>query len=608
KWLKENIPKYHEAQKNNTVSRFHASCHSKFLDKFPMRKECFPEKPEVEPLTKDEEAELDKRVADRKKQLVSWYEWNGNPLRRAETRDAALFLKALGLLQQKAEQDGQRAPQRIEMYQRLYREKIKQAVDARAAEEGATTQKQILKIRRALTKDMLDAEPPEVHAHIDSGIKKWKEDREKSAEQANEEEVRVPTAEEYQSAVLALPSVMNLALKAMSDATGWVIYAVAAGPHGSDNGNVWMQDFYVGPKNSAGHTFREAHANFDKGFHQPFSEHVYNCFPPDVRAARVVQNAIVEQEEQQAGVRIPEPIRIPESSMSPNVSTAPKEVEATVSPGIEPTANADGVHIPIDDVAASTNGSCDPAVVDNGIGSEDDDDDPLAALVAAAQPQNRDGPERTQDPAARPGRSILGHTPRSESGGVSGNMLSVQHGPVNDESSIRDAVPDLGGLERPTAPPFQLTPPANGAPSEPIEFAFARANEDLLDYATGAPTSVSNATEVGAPAVERIPNGSIDPILLGAQGIPRNPIFLASSVCDYTISGAQMAVAEVTVASRTLGNDSPSGNDAESEVATGNGHEMVQYEREQLFFEHIFIEYFRPLSSRMSAAPRSAKR
>ncbi|KAF8882376.1 hypothetical protein CPB84DRAFT_1750916 [Gymnopilus junonius] len=109
---------------------------------------------------------------------------------------------------------------------------------------------------------------------ITEEIKKFKDQQQKELE--DEEVNKAPekvvlTAEEYQRV------------------TGWVIYAVAAGPHGMDKGNIWQQEYYVRPTNEAGYTFHQAYANFNKGFYEPFSEHIHNS--PDVRASRVVQKS-----------------------------------------------------------------------------------------------------------------------------------------------------------------------------------------------------------------------------------------------------------------------------------------------------------------------------
>ncbi|KAF8954076.1 hypothetical protein BDZ97DRAFT_1761962 [Flammula alnicola] len=297
-WLRKKIADYHEAQKKKTVSRFNSACQSAWFQAWPMRNELFPDKPETEPLTTDEKAAVDSAVSERKKQLVWWFQWNGNPTRHSKTRDAARFVKALEFPEKgKSAKSTERLPQRVVVYQRLYSEKTKKAVDEAVAQEGVTTREAKLAVRRNVTQRMLAAEGPQVQKEIDEELAKWRASHEKKLlESEGDEGDGTKTADEYHNAVMALTRILPNALKACADEAGWVIYAVAAGPHALENGEIWLQDFYAGPTNAADHTFREAYPDFHKNFLQPFSNHVRNCFPPDVRASRVLKNATKDTE------------------------------------------------------------------------------------------------------------------------------------------------------------------------------------------------------------------------------------------------------------------------------------------------------------------------
>ncbi|PPQ76065.1 hypothetical protein CVT26_004584 [Gymnopilus dilepis] len=541
-WLKERIPKYQEAQKKCTVSRFHMSTQAEWFEIYPQRKICFPEKGENDTLTTEEQAILDRAEEARKTQLVHWFEWNANPVRRAETRDGSLFLKALGLNKSQMEKPTERQPQRVKAYQKLFKDKIKKAVDAEAARRGVKTQKEILGLRRSLTGTMMEAEPQEVQERIDKYIQDWKDKREKAAQEKPED--WVPTADELQSAVLALPSIMAAALKAMSDATGWVIYAVAAGPHGLDDGNIWMQDLYVGPKST-----------------------------PEVRAARVVKKAGegTQEEGSPVGVRIPAPSEVNGTTASPSpadVSLTPvsNPVASEVEAGY---TNADG---PTADASPSADASSSADCVERSRADEvhsDDEDDPLASFVAQlrgrAKQSSDSGSSKALPSAPTAESSNLGavglfnitrgsaknKTPHSDQpqGEPKNNAGDVTNDAQGDQQA--DIAPtQAGSLELTPAIPayIRLSTPEPGAPSEPIEFAFARAG---WEFRNTGPISSSPVTNVGpvssnptisteATASNVLPPSCIDPALLV---IPKEPTHVPGTP-DYTISGARLASSE----------------------------------------------------------------
>lgn len=90
-----------------------------------------------------------------------------------------------------------RRPQRVVIYQRLYKAKIKAAVDEEAKRVGAKLSGEVLKIRREISQKLLDSEPPSIQHQIDEEVRKWVEEHEKGLQEGTGEgEER--TAEDYQ--------------------------------------------------------------------------------------------------------------------------------------------------------------------------------------------------------------------------------------------------------------------------------------------------------------------------------------------------------------------------------------------------------------------------
>ncbi|KAF8869513.1 hypothetical protein CPB84DRAFT_1755012 [Gymnopilus junonius] len=525
-WLKLQIPDYHEAQKKKSVDRFFSHCQSAWFEAWPMRKTFFPDKPETDPLTHEEQEKLTSAVIERKKQIVWWFQWNGNPARHSDKKDVSQFISALNL-DKKVHKSKQRKPQRVEIYQKLYADKVKAAVDQEAGKLGLTRGRDKMKIRRGISQFMLDAEAAEVNEKIDEELRKWEEEREKGL-QANgeEEEKQERTAEDYQSAVVALPEVLKNALKACSDVTGWVIQVVAAGPYGADNGEIWRQEYYFGPKNTAGCTFKEAYADFDKNFYLPFSRHVHNCFPPDVRASRVVHKPGTDSEND-VGTRIPEPSQMSQAQVAPEVEqsgeTVPSETLTQANPAERP---------------------------ENDDEDDEDDEESLAILVASLRKDGSRNGMSTPSPAIFSTQAEISDgsqngtsapspyaifSAQAETSPVSGSIFGTSDQQTPPPEAITTHTP---GVTSNTANAIEVTISSRdvGGPSEPIEYAFARMRGEELPPITAISQNTVTNSDLGSnspPAVigEGHNTTVMNPVpaLNGTVGAP-----------DYTIPGAQI--------------------------------------------------------------------
>lgn len=100
------------------------------------------------------------------------------------------FLNAL----KGGESHGTRAPQRVEVYQKLYAEKVKVEMSKRHTDNNAER----MRIRREVTNALLDSEEPEVQQQVDDVIKRWQERHEARKKSGGSENGAERSPEEYQ--------------------------------------------------------------------------------------------------------------------------------------------------------------------------------------------------------------------------------------------------------------------------------------------------------------------------------------------------------------------------------------------------------------------------
>ncbi|KAF8149057.1 hypothetical protein B0H34DRAFT_863080 [Crassisporium funariophilum] len=283
-FLEGKRPLFIEARASKKLDKFYTTTTAEWFKVFPERKAQFPQKPDDELLTAEEQAVV------KTGQLKDWFGWNGDGGSRRTTgnnREASGFVKAL---KEQETKSSERAPQRVEIYQKICAEKVESIQDQRCKEVGAKTSGEILKVQREVARELLPSEGSEIQAAIDKEIAEWKEkQKEQTVVDWEGADTSNRTPEQYQAAINSLPMVLVKALQACANASGWVIMGAAAGPVPMDNGRVFVRDFYVGPKTPAGYDFHQSYAGFDRLVLKPFSEHALNCFPIEVRAARALK-------------------------------------------------------------------------------------------------------------------------------------------------------------------------------------------------------------------------------------------------------------------------------------------------------------------------------
>ncbi|KAF8151602.1 hypothetical protein B0H34DRAFT_678191 [Crassisporium funariophilum] len=506
-FLEGKRPLFIEARASKKLDKFYTTTTAEWFKVFPERKAQFPQKPDDELLTAEEQAVV------KAGQLKDWFGWNGDGGSRRTTgnnREASGFVKAL---KEQETKSSERAPQRVEIYQKICAEKVESIRDQRCKEVGAKTSGEILKVQREVARELLPSEGSEIQAAIDKEIAEWKEkQKEQTVVDWEGADTSNRTPEQYQAAINLLPMVLVKALQACADASGWVIMGAAAGPVPMDNGRVFVRDFYVGPKTPAGYDFHQSYAGFDRLVLKPFSEHALNCFPIEVRAAR---------------------------ALKPKTSEFGTEV-------IDPQQVAAGDQV-LHQEASNPPGSA---------GDWDDDQEDshdledaycfsaqrevTCQVLGTAQPQTLPSAPVPPAPACAI-NSILG----------ADEQIEHQHSSANTLGSITPPTSSQGPNH-----PASTVP---GGPNEPIEMAFARmdplvAHGGLVPIETMSPIpptaigipldpvlelSSTLATTTVVPAVPvSTSRGFILPTLTPiSTQVPSNP---TNSASDYTIHGARI--------------------------------------------------------------------
>ncbi|KAF8150989.1 hypothetical protein B0H34DRAFT_801887 [Crassisporium funariophilum] len=506
-FLEGKRPLFIEARASKKLDKFYTTTTAEWFKVFPEQKAQFPQKPDDELLTAEEQAVV------KAGQLKDWFGWNGDGGSRRTTgnnREASGFVKAL---KEQETKSSERAPQRVEIYQKICAEKVESIQDQQCKEVGAKTSGEILKVQQEVARELLPSEGSEIQAAIDKEIAEWKEkQKEQTVVDWEGADTSNRTPEQYQAAINLLPMVLVKALQACANASGWVIMGAAAGPVPMDNGRVFVRDFYVGPKTPAGYDFHQFYAGFNRLVLKPFSEHALNCFSIEVRAAR---------------------------ALKPKTSEFGTEV-------IDPQQVAAG------DRALHQGASNPPGSAGDWDDDQEDSRDLKDAYRFSAQREMTCQVLGTAQPQTLPSAPVP-PAPACAINSILGADEQIEH--------QRSSANTLGSIAPPTSSQGPNHPASTvpGGPNEPIEMAFACmdplvAHGGLVPIETMSPTpptsigipldpvlelSSTLATTTVVPAVPvSTSRGFILPTLTPiSTQVPSNP---TNSASDYTIHGARI--------------------------------------------------------------------
>ncbi|TEB23691.1 hypothetical protein FA13DRAFT_1715231 [Coprinellus micaceus] len=288
------IPHFLEAQRGKSTTAFYVDVFSKWFKKWPLP---------------------DDEVAAKK----GWHSTkSGSKIRARRTVEDLL----------RRRQESGRALQAIEIYQRTHGVTIEPKVVKAMATEELSLGRQLnnsekLSVRRATVEKLWLEVPDDVRVPIIEQAEKMKREREderktkrrqaksrisQAAESASQVQRTTPkenegegvegtgqsvkgdgdeeapsvewqTPADYEKAIQFFPKLFAEEVEAWAEATGWCIFAVAAGPVPSANGATYLQDFYSGPNSRITEgNFFESYPDFGRNVRAPFINFVTECY------------------------------------------------------------------------------------------------------------------------------------------------------------------------------------------------------------------------------------------------------------------------------------------------------------------------------------------
>ncbi|KAF8889253.1 hypothetical protein BD779DRAFT_1671825 [Infundibulicybe gibba] len=271
-WLESNLAGFLDARDSKRVDRFLHSLYERWFAEFPEVDVLFPCEPDVPraELTDEQKVELTGAVLARKAQIRNWMNWNAiKRTRTSLTPDLSLF--NFGVPPDKHT----RAPQEVEVYQKMFPEKVAKVV--KQATAGAGNRSERMSIQRKTVNALLEQEDEDVREAINEQLMRIKgERRAGSDDSGREDKVKGPSPIDYHKydlciVIQKLPEYVRHTLEAAAASTGWVFFVAAAGPNPVANGRFCMEEYYFGPKSPAGQDFMQACDGFEDRFRKPFA-------------------------------------------------------------------------------------------------------------------------------------------------------------------------------------------------------------------------------------------------------------------------------------------------------------------------------------------------
>ncbi|KAF8868416.1 hypothetical protein BD779DRAFT_1481637 [Infundibulicybe gibba] len=294
-WLESEIPAFLKARREIRLDHFFQGLEAKWFKEYPEIDSKFPRVNPTgprPPLTSDERRALSKALAKRKTQLESWMHWHTGKDKRASQK---LNLKAYDVAFT-AKKRG-RAPQVVEVYQKLFAERLAPKIQEEIQLRKAKTRSELMAARRSVVMKMFESEDEEtrhvVSAEVEriKGIKK-EEDEDPDSDGADDTPSPKRSPLEYHKAVKKLPEYLSHHLQLAAEATGWVIFVAAAGPNPSADGDIYMEQYCFGPKLNDGQTFLDAYSTaLEEGFRKPFGVFVNDAIPREERLQHALSSS-----------------------------------------------------------------------------------------------------------------------------------------------------------------------------------------------------------------------------------------------------------------------------------------------------------------------------
>ncbi|KAF8958758.1 hypothetical protein BDZ97DRAFT_1761864 [Flammula alnicola] len=499
-WLENHIPQYLEEQKKDRTSRYLLTVNEEWFKKFPEERVLLFANEPGQPLSGEEAEQLSQAMEYRKKQILNWFSWAVRPRRSTTSSSQESSFVAAIQSNNYEKAPRRRAPQRTEVYQRLYPRKVKLEIQRELSLlEGPITASDRMRVQRQVASSMLSKETLAVIAQVDGQVTLWRENHRKEEKEAMAARKAAGTAvshapKEFQAAIDGLPGVLKKALTACADTTGWVFFLSAAGPTPIAGGEIYMQNYYFGPKSAAGNDFADSYLDFNKGFLQPFSAHVRNCFPSAVRQ----QRSLNDENDQSPG---------------PSIASTDGHSVVIVDSGSSKVSNSSdsdtddesGPDEPDEDLHGSNQPGSRSSIIDRNWNIEP---------VAVAEPEQ--GAAHLSSPPAPANVPLHDDGPRSS---IIDRTWDIE--------PIAVAEPEQGAAHLSTPPAAASVPLHDDGPSSPIEHAFARMARH---------PSYASAQTSKTPVADDLANDyhHIDPELLLQSGPqPEDSVLLDANMAGF---------------------------------------------------------------------------
>ncbi|KAJ7740985.1 hypothetical protein B0H14DRAFT_3515403 [Mycena olivaceomarginata] len=322
-YLHKMLEKYRDARasdKENALERFWLKLDEGWFTRYPVEDDLgiTVDGPGAEPLTADQLNLIGQATKKMKKRLRTWMHWRKSKSRAVVNKRSALF----EILKRKKKTRPLRA---LEVYQKLYRAKIRSEVMQRGygllneeaeadrvalargpnaevsvmtpeetlAEEQRVEEEAIARVRsnraacmsmlRTTAMELFAAEPESVRGEVLAKMAEMNGDR-ASGLSGDVSETRMP--EEYQHAIEQLPEVVSKVTTAIEEETGWMGLFLAGGPMPNRDGSISIKTFCFGTTPN-GADFAASHSNFAE-VKAEFGKFLKRAFPHDVRDARAI--------------------------------------------------------------------------------------------------------------------------------------------------------------------------------------------------------------------------------------------------------------------------------------------------------------------------------
>ncbi|KAF9552776.1 hypothetical protein CPC08DRAFT_768041 [Agrocybe pediades] len=287
-WLQDQVQDFIKGKAKGEKAETLKNIYVEWWKVFPQRLKTFPAIPLEVQLTPEQTAIVEKEKETRKKQIASW-------LDRAELREKELakgkkganleldIIEAVvGSASANTKDEASRLPQEVEAFQTLYAAEINAEVGLEWKSRNVTSKSERLSVRREvvqrLWKDATEEARVEVRQHIKRAKdKKEARKQEKMHERAAGNETQ-RTPEEYQVSLKQLRVVATKLLAEPAERTGWTFFLAAGGPVPSQQGEIALENYYVGETDASDRDMAAAYPKAEGDFMRCFSEHIEACY------------------------------------------------------------------------------------------------------------------------------------------------------------------------------------------------------------------------------------------------------------------------------------------------------------------------------------------